>query len=360
MTIQTLSEQFRAAQSNIDLGRRRRVAQAAHIEIRTVLKLAGELQRRGLQDVLIGSYARNTGIWPGKDVDVFSKLTAESIDSIRPEAAYQLFLNVLRPRYGDRIQEQPRSIMIRFGPDAGRSPGGEFLRQAEASQSDVFPFSVDVVPAVRCGEIWAIPSPDRQTWQRTAAVERWVETNPEKLGDLTEELNVSPVISGQGAYVPTVKAVRQIRREHLGDAKPGGFYLELCVHEGFAGGQIDGDSWAEITASALRFVARRLSTAQLSPLCDPILNKPYSPSPRPDALAHAADVFARLASQATIALEQQMCPAAATWRSVFGANAKGPVFPLPPGCRSDGTILVPSGASNPLQGSDEARGFGGN
>lgn len=101
-TIQTLTEQFRTAQRNIGLGTRRLVAIAAHLEIRAALKLAQPLVDRGLADVLIGSYPRRTGIWPGKDVDVFGKLTNESIDTIEPSEAYDLFSDKSRASRGRR------------------------------------------------------------------------------------------------------------------------------------------------------------------------------------------------------------------------------------------------------------------
>ncbi len=196
-------------------------------------ELSRELREHGLDDVLIGSYARDTGIWPGKDVDIFGKLDRKSVESIRPDVAYQLFLSALESRYAGRLTEQPRSIKIDFGPADERTPADEFLRERKASRADVFPFSVDVVPAVRSGDVWAIPSNDRGEWQRTAAAERWVRTDPEKLTDLTTKRNSELSIGGQGAFVPTVKAMRQVRRAHLGDAKPGGLYVELVLHEGF-------------------------------------------------------------------------------------------------------------------------------
>lgn len=368
MTIQTLAEQFRSAQSNIDLGSRRKVAIAAHLEVRAALKLATTLTDRGLVDVLIGSYPRRTGIWPGKDVDVFAKLTKESIDTIEPATAYELFLTVLNRAFPGRITPQARSVNVAYR--AATLPHLEFVREAAKvlgesetlGANDGFEFSVDVVPAVRFAEEWGIPNRDHETWTRAAAAERWVRTNPERLTELTRELNSKESISGTGVYVPTVKAVRQIRRTHLGDAKPGGLYFELLVYEGFVGGDINGESWAEITAGALRYVAGRLLTVGTTPLCDPVLDQAYKPIPQPEMVAHAAAVFANLAADANKALTADKCPAAATWRNIFGSNTKvnGPVFELPTGCRSDGTVMpLFAGAQvNPIRGTDEAHGFG--
>lgn len=367
-TIETLTEEFRTAQRNIGLGARRRVAVAAHLEVRAALKIARPLIDSGLADVLIGSYPRHTGIWPGKDVDVFGKLTDESIDTIEPSEAYDLFFTVLARSFPGRVQPQDRSVKVDYRPST--LPGVAFIREASRlleqpeaiGPADGFEFSVDVVPAVRFGDVWGIPDRNRARWNRTPAAERWVRTNPERLTDLTQRLNGEISIGGQGAYVPTVKAVRQIRRAHLGDAKPGGLYFELLVYEGFALGQIKGESWAEITASTLRYVADRLPTVGVTPLCDPALEQPYNPHPDPSAIAHAAAVFARLASDAEDALTSERCPAAARWRQIFGANTKanGPVFQLPAGCQSDGTVMpVFAGTqSNPVRGTDEAHGFG--
>jgi hypothetical protein len=367
-TIQTLTEQFRTAQRNIGLGARRKVAIAAHLEVRAALKLARPLVDRGLADVLIGSYPRRTGIWPGKDVDVFGKLRNESIDTIEPSEAYDLFFTVLERSFPGRVQPQDRSVKVEYRPST--LPAVAFIREAARllevpetiGPTDGFEFSVDVVPAVHFGDIWGIPDRNRERWTRTAAAERWMRTNPERLTDLTQRLNGEISIGGQGAYVPTVKAVRQIRRAHLSDAKPGGLYLELLVHEGFTLGQIKAESWAEITASTLRCLADRLLTVGVTPLCDPALEQPYNPQPDPGAIAHAAAVFARLASDADAALTSERCPAAAAWRQIFGSNTKvsGPVFELPAGCRSDGTVMpVFAGTqSNPVRGTDEAHGFG--
>lgn len=56
-------------QQNIALGDRAIVVIAAHVEVRSVLRASGELLAHGLDDVLIGSYARRVMNWPGKDVD---------------------------------------------------------------------------------------------------------------------------------------------------------------------------------------------------------------------------------------------------------------------------------------------------
>jgi len=360
-----LHDEFKTAQQHINLNSRERVAIAAHLEVRAVLSASAALVGRGLDDVLIGSYPRHVTIWPGRDVDVFGKLTAETIDSISPAAAYQLFLDVLTAAFGGRVEPQPRSVKVKyvggFLPDLGFiRKAAELLGEEKSGQGEAFDFSVDVVPAVRSGDVWAIPQSDPERWRRMAAAERWVRTDPEQLTSLTQQMNGGLKIDGQGAYVPTVKAVRQIRSWYLGKVKPGGLFFELIVYEGFDTGQITGSSWAEVTASALAYVAARLPTITVRPVCDPAMGQAYAPAPEPAALAQAALSFGGFAADAQRALTLDACPAAALWRRVFGENthANGPVFPLPKNCREDGTIMPATVAANPLRGTNEARGFG--
>ncbi|HKY14067.1 MAG TPA: hypothetical protein VJM33_04025 [Microthrixaceae bacterium] len=333
-----------------------------------MLREAEPLLSRGLQDVLIGSYVRETGIWPGKDVDVFGRLCDESIDSITPSDAYGLFFRVLKREFDDRVEPQARSIKVNYS--TGRQPDRRFIVAAaeqlasssELTSRDAYPFAVDVVPAVRFGPRWGIPNRDPSTWVREAAAERWLCTDPEHLTLLTQQLNQRLAIGGQGAYVPTVKSIRQIRRAHLQDAKPGGLFMELILYEGFTLNEIAGDTWADLTASALTYIADRLLTVTTTPLCDPALNQPYTPVPDTADLVHAATVFRTLASKASRALTADKCPAGALWREIFGSNTKvnGPVFEPPPGCTASGTVMPVFGTQvrDPLRGTNEARGFG--
>lgn len=65
MAEQDLTYQFTESQRRINLTERVAIAQAAHLEVRAVLADDTVLNEHGLDDVLIGSYARNTAIWPG-------------------------------------------------------------------------------------------------------------------------------------------------------------------------------------------------------------------------------------------------------------------------------------------------------
>ena len=283
-----------------------------------------------MDTVLIGSYARDTGIHPGKDVDVFAKLQSLDITA-SPTEVFEAVWQVLSTHYGDKATIQARSVKIAFSEDG---------------------FSVDVVPAVHCGERWAIPAHDRESWGRSDG--RWVETDPQRLAALTTEVNTNVQVGGRGAYVPLVKLVRQTRQHHLGDNKPGGLYFEMVTFDVVTG--VSGNSFAELFAGTLRAIAIRLASAFSSPVMDPALNTPYNPIPRPDDISAATQIFSSLAAKADRALQVGLCEAAVLWREILGDNELGAVFILPPGCDETGRD-VPSVRANQGRGSDEARPF---
>lgn len=311
--METLSQQFDGALTNIGLGEKRQRVIEAHTEIRKVLEGSDELKELDVTTVLIGSYGRETAIYPGKDVDVFTKLTAADTRH-DPGEIFNTVRDVLMDEYPGRAEPQARSIKISFPDD----------------------FAVDVVPAVPNGDRWAIPNRDPNLWAREE--ERWVATDPEKLADLTTARNRQPKVGDQGAYVPTVKLVRQIRRHHLADRKPGGFFFELLTYYAFEAG-ISGNSFAEILAKTLRSIADQLASG--AEIKDPALGSPYSPQPDPDNVRQAAGIFKDLAGKAEEALSLDRCPAAALWREVLGRNERGYCFPLPPGCDETGATLKP-------------------
>jgi hypothetical protein len=214
-------------------------------------------------------------------------------------------------------------------------------------------FSVDAVPAVRSGGRWAVPNRNQAAWAEPSS--RWIETNPERLGDLTTERNKRPTVGGQGAYVPVVKLVRQTREHHLGTAKPGGLYMELLTYYAFAEA-LKGDSFAEFLTMMLRRITNLLGAVLQNPLVDPALGTPYSPAPTASELQAAQTQFAKLAAQAERALGLERCPAAVVWRGILGKNDRGPCFPLPPGCDESGRA-IPAVTVNTSRGSDEARPF---
>jgi hypothetical protein len=333
-TITTLEDQFKAALSRLELREKRNRVIAAHTEIRGVLESADLLSSWGVETVLIGSYARDTAIYPGKDVDVFTKLTTLDT-SVNPRKVFEAVRDVLVARYGDQAQPQARSIKVTFPTDGEED------------------FHVDVVPAVKKGGRWAIPRRDTTRWEAPQVEERWVETDPERMTKLTSNMNATLKVDGQGAYVPLVKVVRQTRWHHRGKEKPGGFYFELMTYSAFATGT-DGGSFAEIFAKTLRAVVVQLDGDE--PLVDPTFGKVYRPPPKPQDRAAAAAVFSDLATKAERALTLDRCAAAAIWRSILGENDRGPVFPLPPGCDERGNEIKDIAAVAAI-GSREASGF---
>jgi hypothetical protein len=296
--ITILSDQFKGALSRLELGEKRKRVEAAHKEIRELLEKDELLCSWGVDTVLIGSYARHTAIYPGKDVDVFTKLTKLDT-SVNPRAVFDGVRAVLVTEYGDRAEPQQRSIKVIFPVDGEED------------------FHVDVVPAVTKGDRWAIPRHDTSLWDTAEISERWVETDPEKLTELSTAMNGTLEVDGQGAYVPVVKLVRQTRRQHRGKEKPGGFYFELMVYWAFAAG-LYGESFAEIFAKTLRAIATQLGSNE--PLTDPVLGTAYKPAPSDEDRAAAAEIFADLAASAERALTLEECPAAAIWRRILGEN----------------------------------------
>lgn len=218
------------------------------------------------------------------------------------------------------------------------------------------PFLADAVPAVRSGDIWAIPSRDRGAWADALHPERWIRTDPERLGILTSQRNREPTVAGRGAYVPTVKLVKQARRHHRGDQSPGGLYFEIMCYWAFAGG-VQGDSFAEILAATLASIVVLLERARTAPLVDPALSSPFSPTPSSEELDECRNVFTDLSADAAAALELDRCAAAVRWRKILGENDLGSCFPIPPGCDERGNEL-PAARAIPRRGPREARGFG--
>jgi Second Messenger Oligonucleotide or Dinucleotide Synthetase domain len=292
--METLPDQFKGALARIELGEKRKRVVAAQMEIRGYLEEDEQLCVWGVDTVLIGSYARHTAIYPGKDVDVFTKLTKLDT-SADPNAVFEAVRRVLVAKYGDRAEPQSRSIKVTF-PIEGEED-----------------FAVDVVPAVRMDSRWAIPRHDRERWKSTDPGERWRETDPEKLTELSAKLNDKVKVDDQGAYVPVVKLVRQTRRHHRGEEKPGGFYFELMTYWTFMADP-DGESFAELFAATLRSLATQLASS--TPLTDPVLDKPYKPEPDPEDREAAADLVVGLATKAELALTVARC-----LRPLFGARS---------------------------------------
>ena len=115
-----LRNQFDQALTNIEInGQKRKRAIDAHTEIRDLLQGDEQLKEWGVEPLLIGSYGRETGIYPGKDVDVFLRFT--KLDTrAEPRAVFNAVWRVIVRKYGQygqgggRAQQQARSVKVLF------------------------------------------------------------------------------------------------------------------------------------------------------------------------------------------------------------------------------------------------------
>ena len=318
-----LRNQFEQALTNIEVnGQKRKRAIDAHTEIRELLQQDEKLKEWGVEPLLIGSYGRDTGIYPGKDVDVFLRFTRLDTRA-EPRAVFNAVWRVIVRKYGQygqdggRAQQQARSVKVLF-PDRDRISGGDF--------------SVDAVPAVRHGDLWAIPTKDQNRWVEGEG--RWVTTGAVLFGDLSTELNqsaTSPRVSDRPAYKPIVKLVRQIRQTHLGDQRPGGLYLEFVTFDAWRSGLVGGSEWDVLLARTLQCIADRFRQAGVNPLRDPVLGTPVDPPLSAGQVEQAAAIFEKLAAAANRALPMNDTDAATEWRKILGGNDRAnPVLPYPP------------------------------
>jgi hypothetical protein len=303
-----LLPQFEEALENIEPSKEDKDnAPEAHQEVREVLEADEKLAGYGIDTVLIGSYARHVSIRRMQDVDVFSKLP-ELPDDVGPRDLHKIFADVLLEGLDDeRVVPQDRSIQVRF-PD--------------------FDLYVDVVPARPCGDHWEIPD-------RTDRGGDWQETNPERLAELSSEMNEAH----DDLYVPTVKLVRQTRRAHLGK-QPVGHYFEILTYHAFASGTVSGENIAEYYCSALRGVVAQLETAIENGLSDPTMEGAIVPTrASEEELQQALDTFRSLAEMGEAALaDDDRCAAAKVFRELLGRTSEGDmVFPMPEDCNEDGT-----------------------
>ena len=279
-------------------------ASNAHSQVREALATSEGLASIGIDTILIGSYARQVAIRRIRDVDVFSKLPDVDL-TVAPVQLLAQFRDVLASEFGAGLVElQDRSVKVDFPS---------------------FDLSVDAVPARPHLPHWEVP--DRHGG--------WEETNPERLGSLTTEMNVYH----EGHYVPTVKLVRQARRAQLGEKQPGGLYLEIACYHAFANGVTAGSA-SEYFCEALRGVATQLNSACSHGLADPTLAGHFISTRATAAeLAHAAQLFDDLATRTQTALySDDACFAALEFRGILGKTSDGKwVFPMPTYCNDDGT-----------------------
>src|SRR5262249_29337957 len=241
-----------------------------------------------------------------KDVDVFSKLLSLP-PAVGPRDLLKTFSKILiRGFTPDRVKPQDRSFKVNF-PD--------------------FDLEVDVVPARPWSRHWQIPD-------RTEHGGEWQETNPERLSDLTTEMNEAH----GDFYIPIVKLVRQTRRAHLGK-RPGGLFFEVLTYHAFASGSASGSNVAEYYCSTLNGVVTQLSLAITTGLADPSLpGRLVSTRASTEDFRVALETFRSLAAAANRALRDgDRCRAAKTFQDVLGRNGDGGiVFSLPGDCDESG------------------------
>ncbi|TWS22792.1 nucleotidyltransferase [Tsukamurella sputi] len=348
--METLDNEFAQAIRNVTVsGVKRDRAISAHTEVRALLEADAELCSWGVDSILIGSYARQTARYPGKDVDVFLRFKDLSVRH-NPEKVYDAVERVLIAQYGlkdrdidGRVARQARSLKIDF-PDA----------DDDLSDNS---FSIDAVPAVPWGEHWGIPNRDRNQWN--SEEKRWIKTNPVKFADDTNAVAVatwSPTVGTGNAYRPVVRLLRQIRHVHLGRQRPGGLFIEVAVYYAWKERLVAGSTWAELLISTMEQVAERFEMCAEDGLLDPVLGTPMAPGLDSWQWTAAADRFSQLAAQAREALHSERCRAAKIWRDILGSNDRGQVLPLPDGCDANG---FPVGAVTAVSavGSNDPRGF---
>ena len=311
----TLAGYFQEALTNIEPDTDKANAAVAHDEVSKALKADKRLQALGISPVLIGSYARSVSIKRVKDVDVFGRLE-NADETLAPGGALDIFEEVLSDddNFGeDRVERQHRSLKVDF-PDFG--------------------LTVDAVPARPSGDHWELPNRPED-----AARAQWVETNPLKLNELTIEANKNFTLNGNGIYVPTVKLIRQIRRNWLED-QPGGFFFEVMTYWAFNEENLSGNSQAEYLALALEAIAKMLPDVFANGLDDPTMDGKKISTKAVDAdFELAIEKMGEAAVLARDAFEDtDECTSAIKWRTLIGRSSDDDeIFPLPSYCNNDGT-----------------------
>ncbi|KJL44938.1 hypothetical protein RS81_00406 [Microbacterium terrae] len=313
-----LTKQFKDALSQVEPGEDAAHAAEAHAEVRDVLHGHSDLVEWGLHSVLIGSYRREVSIRRVKDVDVFCELPSLPEDQ-DPQDLLDKFARLLADEYGDRVTKNDRSVKVDF-PD--------------------FDMHVDVVPARAAGDEWEIPDRDGG----------WEKTHPVKFSELSTARNQAH----DEKYVPVVKLLRQTRRALLGEAKPGGFFVEIAAYHSFAsipdGNSDDSpNSTAEYYTVALEKMAPILRdhADDVARLMNPAIPEQelHVRATRAE-LDAIADKWEQAAVDAREALESENDQdAARTFKRLLGQNSDGDdVFEVPV-VVSAGHRSLPSGES---------------
>lgn len=305
-----LATQFKTAQSNIEPSEDDwDNAPSAHDEVGTVLAADDELKSWGINPILIGSYGRRVSIRRVYDVDMFCRLDDYPAGVAAADVLDRVY-GVLVDEYGeDSVTRYDRSVTVLI-PDADG-------------------LYVDVVPARQTGDLWEIPTEDGE----------WLATNPVKMTELKEQKNADY----DELYVPCVKLLRQARRTLLGEAKPGGFAVEMALFTACEEGLVSGQSMAEFFASAIEGVAdvfRRIADEGFE-MPDPSMDGEVLDFDEEADFEVARDKFAAAAVDARAAYdksEDEAGKAALLLQGIFGSNDDFEnVFPMPAGYDPDGS-----------------------
>lgn len=316
-----LATQFKAALTNIEPTEDDKTnAPQAHQDVREALMGDDTLKDWGLNPVLIGSYKRHVSIRRMKDVDLFGRLE-ELPGTVGPDELLAEFERVLKAEFGtERVGRQARSLQVAFPDRDG--------------------LYVDAVPA----RPWT-SSYGEEAWQLPKRGEHgWQATNPERLTELTSELNDE----FNDLYVPVVKLLRQTRRSLMGKKKPGGLTIEVAALLAFQSGDVTGMTIGDLYVSALRKTGDLLHDAFIMGLGleDPTLANERLTVRGDDAdKQELATAFVDAGSRAQNALESdadKKCQAAKVFREILGkaVDDQGDqeyVFPMPDDCNLDGS-----------------------
>ena len=324
-----LTAQFETALRNVEpTADDKDNAPKAHAQVSDALRADSVIAGWGFDPVLIGSYKRRVSIRRMKDVDVFGRLTALE-DDVLPGTVLAQFERVLRKAFPTvdgnvRVRRQARSLQVGF------SEYDDLYVDAVPARSWTSPYGV---------QAWQLPKREEKDHQQG-----WQATNPDRLTELTIELNDADHFDGH--YVPTVKLLRQTRRSLRKNRKPGGLTVEIAALHAFNTGLVTGPTHAEFYASALRQTGEVLRNAFVLGygLDDPTL-------PGEKVVVRGSDedktalvtAFLDAAQQAEQALRStDKCAAAKTFRDLLGKAVDDVgdtdfVFPMPETCNADGT-----------------------
>ncbi len=295
----TIDEAFRKFKSRLELNDKEQGnASARQREVREFLDTKFAIDR----SFLTGSYARWTKTKPLKDVDIFFVLDKEEekYRSQAPSVVLSDFHAALREKYGDQAKKQNRSINVDFG-----------VRADADDNTDYRVISVDVVPALECGDDFEIPD---------AELGKWIKTNP--------QIHAEKATKAHQAYSSEWKGLVRMVKYWNNNPKHGekpikpSFLIEVmaleCLHGGW-GGSFDREIQGFFATLADRVADQWPDPAGLGP--------PISDGMDTTRKNRARDLLRVAGREATLAIDHvrhgRNGEALRVWRELFG-----PKFPL--------------------------------